>query len=49
VKTYGIALEYVPEKFRTLELCKLAVTDDSRALEYVPEELRTAVMRDIDT
>ena len=34
-------LDYVPEEQRTLELCKLAVTQNGDALEFVPKELRT--------
>ena len=37
----GEYLQYVPDYFRTKELCELAVKDWAYALESVPEELRT--------
>ena len=37
-----ITLQYIPEKYQTLELCTLAVSRNSYALKYVPEKLKTA-------
>ena len=37
----GEYLQYVPNCFRTKELCELAVKDWAYSLESVPEELRT--------
>jgi Domain of unknown function (DUF4116) len=37
----GDALEYVPEEYKTYELCLLAVQQNGRALYYVPEEYKT--------
>ena len=34
---YPYALEYVPDKFKTLEMCEKAVTEDPYALKYVPD------------
>ena len=31
-------LKYLPKKYKTLELCKLAVQTSSHALNYVPKE-----------
>ena len=39
-KTY-IALKYIPKKFKTAELCFIAVHWDSRAIKYVPKKLIT--------
>ena len=39
----GDALRYVPEEFKTAELCLAAVKADESALEYVPESLRNEV------
>ena len=38
----GISLEYLPEKFKTAELCLAAVEQDGEALQYVPKKLKTA-------
>ena len=37
----GFGLGYVPEEFKTPEVCLAAVQNDGEALEYVPEELKT--------
>lgn len=40
--TYGpmdVLLKYVPEKFKTYDVCKTAVESDYRALKYVPLEI----------
>jgi Domain of unknown function (DUF4116) len=37
----GYALQFVPEEYRTPELCRLAVVQNGLALEFVPEEYRT--------
>ena len=34
-------MKYVPEEFKTQELCRLAIKNEGRALEYVPEEFKT--------
>ncbi len=34
-------LEFIPEKYKTLELYKLAVENGGSALEYVPEQYIT--------
>ena len=44
VKSYGGALEYVPEELKTPEMCMEAVKSYGGALGYVPEELRTPEM-----
>lgn len=36
----GIALKYVPTKYRTQELCIVAVKSNPRALQYVPDEYK---------
>ena len=41
VEQDGGALEYVPERLRTEELCRIAVKEDRGALEYVPKSLKT--------
>ena len=43
----GEYLQYVPDYFRTKELCELAVKDWAYALESVPEELRTKELCEI--
>ena len=37
----GFAFQYVPEEFKTPELCEIAVTSNGWALKYVPDELIT--------
>jgi len=37
-------LKYVPEKFKTVEMCNIAVKDNGYALIYVPEEFKTLDM-----
>ena len=37
----GQALQHVPEKLCTPELCSAACKQDAMALQYVPDELRT--------
>ncbi len=37
----GYALQHVPNKLRTPEICMAAVNQDGYALQYVPNELRT--------
>ena len=37
------ALEYMPEKLKTAELCFEAMKQNDKALYYVPEELREEV------
>lgn len=34
-------LEYIPDEFKTPELCEMAVEQNGMALNFVPEELRT--------
>ena len=34
-------MELIPEKFKTKELCELAVSTSGWALEYAPEEFKT--------
>ena len=41
VKNDGLALEYVPEKLKTPEICSEAVKNYGIALRYVQEEPRT--------
>jgi|GEM_PF-5594095 len=41
VEQNGNALEYVPDKFKTLELCFTAVQTYGSAFEYVPEKFYT--------
>jgi hypothetical protein len=36
-------LMVVPEKLKTVELCRIAVAENGSALEFVPEELKTLV------
>ena len=43
-KNGGEYLQYVPDYFRTKELCELAVKDWAYTLESVPEELRTKAL-----
>ena len=43
----GEYLQYVPDYFRTKELCELAVKDWAYALEVVPEELKTKELCEI--
>ena len=42
VKQSGRALEYVPEGFKTVELCLAAVEQTGGSLEHVPEVHKTA-------
>lgn len=44
VKQDGYALNYVPVKFRTIEICMEAVKQNGYALLYVPEENITAAV-----
>jgi Domain of unknown function (DUF4116) len=37
----GLALKFVPEDFRTPELCQIAIEQNGMALQYVPECKRT--------
>lgn len=37
IRTDGRALEYIPPKLRTYEMCKLALQSSSYAIEFVPE------------
>ncbi|MDR1905095.1 MAG: DUF4116 domain-containing protein [Treponema sp.] len=39
---YGALLKYVPEMYKTPELCREAVENEGSALEFVPEALKTA-------
>lgn len=39
---YGALLKYVPEIYKTPELCRAAVENEGSALEFVPESLKTA-------
>lgn len=41
VEKDGFNLEYVPKKYRTEQVCKVAVEDDGAALMFVPKKLRT--------
>ena len=41
VKLVGWNLQFVPEAFKTKDLCEIAVKSCGYALEFVPEELRT--------
>jgi len=41
VKKDGYALKYVPKKYRTEELCKIAVNQNGWVLYYVPEKYKT--------
>lgn len=41
VSNNGANLEFVPEKYKTADLCNVAVLNDGMALKYVPTELRT--------
>jgi len=41
VKNGGLALEYVPGKFKTYEVCLEAVKKSGWALQYVPEKFKT--------
>ena len=47
VEEDGMELENVPEEFKTLELCLIAVKDQSSTLIYVPEELKTKELYEI--
>jgi hypothetical protein len=38
---YGTVLQYVPEEFKTAELCLAAVKNEGSALEFVPEALKS--------
>jgi len=38
-----MALKYVPEKFKTPEMCLAAVQKFGFMLEYVPEKLKTLI------
>jgi len=40
VRQDGMALSYVPEKLRTVEVCLKAVRQNGSALQYVPENLK---------
>ncbi len=35
------ALEYVPDKYKTKELCDLAIAQDAKASKYIPDSLKT--------
>ena len=37
----GKLLQYVPEGFKTAELCRIAVRNCADAFKHVPEHLRT--------
>ena len=41
VKKNGMELENVPEKYKTMEMCEMAVDYHGQFLEFVPLELRT--------
>jgi hypothetical protein len=36
VENAGLALEDVPNEFKTEELCRLAVKQNSKAIQFVP-------------
>ena len=40
----GMKLQYVPENFKTPELCLAAVKEDGKALQYVPEKFMTEAL-----
>lgn len=43
----ALILEYIPEEFKTPELCKYAMENQEfyqRILHFIPEELRTKEM-----
>ena len=44
VKNHGFALQFVPKKLRTLEICHVAVHEYGSALQFVPPKLRTLEM-----
>ena len=44
VRQRGIAIKYIPEEFKTEEMCLVAVRKNSHALRFVPEELKTEEM-----
>jgi hypothetical protein len=41
VQTDGMALYDVPEQYKILEICQIAVKNNSRSLKYVPEYNKT--------
>jgi len=43
VEQNGMALQFVPEELKTLELCHAAIKQNCKSLEYVPERLREQV------
>ena len=47
VKKSGCYLEIIPKKFRTPELCKIAVKKDGWVLEYVPYQHKTPELCEI--
>jgi len=44
VRQRGIAIKYIPEEFKTEEMCLVAVRKNGFALEYVPEKFKTEKM-----
>ena len=44
INTNGKALKYIPEEFRTMDVCSEAIRKFPEALEYVPETLKTSEM-----
>ncbi len=47
VKKYWYSLRYIPDEFKTYELCKYAVENQGLALEYVPKWFVTQEICDI--
>ena len=43
IKKHSWNLYWVPEEFKTKELCVIAIEKDGYSLEFVPEELKTKV------
>jgi hypothetical protein len=47
IEKSGIALKFVPEKFKTVELCAIAVKAHGESLEWAPQELKIPVLGSI--
>lgn len=44
IRNNGLALKYVPHKYRKEKLCIIAVQNNGLALQYVPDEFKTPVL-----
>ena len=49
IKKHSWNLYWVPEEFKTKELCVIAIEKDGYSLEFVPEELKTKELCELAT